>query len=314
MLHFRSMRNVILLVFLSLFFEAGFAAQSNEIRPDPVRAKLCSTDEGRQKIWDDLPKFSKMDIELQAQGNGVPPEDTRRETIDELCSIAIQGMKETFDWKVAFLIGSKFECKSAWNNKCIFDEKFTAPEGYQVCSVVYGIASQRGENKFSFTPRDFVPDTPGHTRRFRSYQFYMYSKGKYAPFDKEGANIHLSHVAMYAVPQKWTDDARRKLGCVVPPEPPPPPPPTAPKPPPDQPVELVKSESKGDNGHSYRIGLANVGTVPNTSEIVVEYFDRYRWVEFSRFPVTVQPNTTYLSDGFPSQNAIDWRSFVYMMQ
>ncbi len=283
------------------------------IAPDTVAAKQCETEAGKDAWWNALPEPTRRDAGFQAEGLGIAPEQHRQALIVEHCTLARDGLVDTYSQTQGLAGWGEWWCKASWNDKCLSKEVVTAPEGSQICRVIYSISKDRGDNRFLTEASAYLQDGPGKTRRFRTLTMTLDARGKGSLFNQESAHFRLTNVLVTMVPEYWSDAARRKNGCLIPAAPPVPLPPQPSPGPLPQPIPATFSQSTTDGGHSYRFGFANSGSVPTTMGYEVYMFDASGERLWGTGSVTIAPNTTWASDGFHNWNAVSWRTRFFMI-
>lgn len=305
-------------IFLVFLAPVSVSAQEIHyaIRPNPALAAQCQTDEGREAYWQSLTEGNRADVGFQAQGLGLDPEQYRQAFISEQCNLARDGLIDTYERTMPLGSSPEWSCYADWNDSCRSNEVVAeAPSGYQICRVTYDVAVDRGDTRFRTEPRLFLPDVSDSHRRFRQLAMWMDVRGRGTILDQRSSHLRVRNLLVTMVPDYWPDSARNRHGCIVPPAPPAPRPPTSRPGPTARPMPATVSEMRADGGRSFRFGLANSGTVPTTMGYEV-YLTTPQAGErlWGHGVQTVQPNTTWLSDGYHNWDATRWRLRTFMIQ
>lgn len=278
------------------------------IKPNPTLAVQCETEEGRIAYWQSLKESDRADIGFQALSLGLDPKEYEQAFISDQCNLARDGMLETYE-RTSILGGAPlWYCEAKWNEKCKTDKVVAeAPNGWQICGVTYDVAVDRGDTRFEAEPRLLLPDQPEGRRRFRQLAMWLDVRGKGAILDQKSSHLRIRNLLVTMVPDHWPDSARIGHRCIIPPPPRAAPPP-APRPSPaNRPIPARVTRMFQDEGRSFRFGLTNDGTVPTTMAyevfLTTTYAPRRSWGQGT---ITVQPGTTYLSDGYHNWDATAW--------
>jgi hypothetical protein len=105
------------------------------------------------------------------------------------------------------------ECPSDWDNECDDSVELSAPEGFQVCQVVYTVASAgRGTPDHWATVERFA-NGDSVPRRIFSMKLHLRSKGSHNPLDRWGSNIRVENVGLTILPNDATPDERYSGRC-----------------------------------------------------------------------------------------------------
>lgn len=308
-------------IFTAVVFVAWLTAQpvSAEevhfiIKPNPALAQQCLSEEGKESYWQSLPDYNRKDIGFQADALKIPFEEYRQSFIIEQCQVARDGIPDNYERTQPLSGLGEWWCKASWDGHCKDDHVAEAPKGMQICKAIYDVKIDTGENKFTSEPSEFLPDVADSHRRFRKLKLIIESTGNGRVLRPERSHFRLANLLITMVPDYWPDTARRKNGCIVPPAPvaAPPPRPTGPT---VQPVPATVSQGTADGGHSFRFALANPGAVPTTMGYEVYMTDNSSGERlWGNGVITIQPNTTWQSDGFHNWNAVNWRLRTFMIR
>ena len=216
----RTIYLTLLLLLLSL--SNGFSQQLSKSQNDSIKY-WCSQPNGIEKVKIIVDKVFGVGLRYQAAALKINYDEALTEEAESQCGISKINPSEitsfTFDTtgKRAFKFYEWYECKSDWDNSCEGDEDLILPAGWQVCSCLYNVTSQRGNaDNPIITPIQWYEGDSEYPYRFRGYHIKLRSSGNNEFLNRVGANISLSDVRIIAIPSSFTNEDRYKLGCDMP--------------------------------------------------------------------------------------------------
>jgi hypothetical protein len=114
---------------------------------------------------------------------------------------------------VDYILYNWIKCDAKWNERCNGAYDFNAPAGWQVCKILFSIASAAGEWGYNYTAKNFDQTPAPKPPKFYSYHFTLYSKGSGNIFDQKGGWVQFNNVGLRIIPQSADNNDRVAMGC-----------------------------------------------------------------------------------------------------
>lgn len=200
----------------------GFTQQLSTSQMDSIKY-WCSQPNGIEQIKKIIDKPLAEGRKYQAAALKISYDEALTRDAEIQCEFLNKNPSEitsfTFDTtgKQVFNFFNWYECKSDWDNSCEGDEDLILPAGWQACSCLYNVTSQRGNaDDPVITPIQWYEGDSEYPYRFRGYRIKLRSSGNNEFLNRVGANISLSNVRIIAIPSSYTNEDRYRLGCDMP--------------------------------------------------------------------------------------------------
>ena len=235
----------------------------------------CADPEGRDYYAKRWAENADAELNRRAKMFGMPTGVYAKVITDYTCWLIYKynaAEKHLYDRK---RIGryAYIDCKVEYNQHCSAPIVLSAPAGYQICRVIYSVASNRGDTRLFFNPADWLTPAFGRTG-FRTYQMTFRADGSGAIFDQVGAHLKIEDVSLDVVSDRLTWQERRERGCDIPDREPPKPPvlvtnPTG---------KLAQNEITripGATSERFRVVMRNPGTATNRTYYEIFVFDPF---------------------------------------
>ena len=221
----RCLYNLFSPVFFCIVSSSIAVAQTPIQPPDQTS---CETFEARFKYASTLEPPLLQDLRLQAIAQGKDAGEHIDTFVKNLCGDHNGSHNEnafTFTpcepsephckIEAVYVEHTSVWCEADWDSICEGDEYFSVDEGMQICKFEYIIDEGR-KSEARVKPTGWITDESGRTNRFTKYKIELYAEGSRLFLDRWGTKVHVSDIALYAVPASFTDDERRAAGCLIP--------------------------------------------------------------------------------------------------
>ena len=119
---------------------------------------------------------------------------------------------DTYDW----IVYSRVECASNWNQFCSGGFKLEAPAEWQVCNPLFTVEVQKNDGNYYVVPKDWYLNDPEKPNRFRSYVFTVETRGSGKFYDQWGSKIRLANVGLRLIGAGATNKDRIDNHCNMP--------------------------------------------------------------------------------------------------